>query len=44
MRDDPAAAKRLLGSLDIKLLPPSAVTDLILRLTDDTQHRVRLSQ
>ncbi len=32
MRDDPETARRLLGSLDIKLLPPQAVSDLLLHL------------
>jgi hypothetical protein len=40
MAEDPAQAKRLLGSLDIRLLPPKAVADLVLELATNTQHKV----
>jgi hypothetical protein len=40
MAEDPAQAKRLLGSLDIRLLPPKAVADLVLELATNTEHKV----
>lgn len=41
MAEDPNKARRLLGSLDIKLLPPSAVTALILTLLRQQDLKVR---
>lgn len=40
MAEDPAQARRMLGSLDIHLLPPKAVADLVVELATNTQHKV----